>query len=297
MKLSNFFLPHPQTHKKAHLISWKALLFYILFFVSLQFGFKIMDQVKPGVLGISSSVDVKQLIELTNAQRAKNNLPALVENSELDTAAAAKAQNMFAEDYWAHYSPSGKDPWGFINGAGYKFTYAGENLARNFYTSSDVVNAWMASPSHKENIINSHYKDVGMAVSQGVLKGQQTILVVQEFGTPYQAVATKPQEITQVQSPPPRVEAPAVNSLPNIPIQAVAGANEVVARKYGLDPYKVMKASGITVMVMILSIIALDLYIIKRRGVQRLAARHLPHMALLALGTSALIAMHSGSIL
>lgn len=295
MKLSHFFLPHPKTHKKAHLISWKALIFYILFFVLLQVGFKSLEYVKPGVLGISSSVDQKQLIQLTNAERAKYNLPPLTENSALDNAAAAKAQNMFVEDYWAHYSPSGKDPWGFITGTGYKFSYAGENLARNFYTSTEVVNAWMASSSHKENIVNPKYKEIGIAVAQGVLKGQETILVVQEFGTPVTALASAPKEITQEQTEttPPK----AVNVVPSlpVPVQAVAGASE--PNRALIDPYLIMKTSGVSVILIIFGLIAIDLYIIRKRGIVRLASRHIPHLALLALGASAILGMHSGSIL
>lgn len=293
MKLSHFFIPHPKTHKKAHLISWKAFVIYILFFVLLQASFKTLENVKPGVLGISSSVDQKQLIQLTNTERAKYSLPALRENSALDVAALAKAQNMFAEDYWAHYSPSGKDPWSFITGAGYKFSYAGENLARNFYNSSDVVNAWMASSSHKENIVNPRYKDIGMAVAKGVLKGQQTILVVQEFGTPIETVATLPNEKPQIQTP---SLTPQIAVIPVIPTQAVAGVKEQPLG-FSIDPYLTMKVSGSLVLLIIFMLILLDLYIIRRRGVVRLASSHLPHLALLALGASAILGMHAGSIL
>ena len=136
-----------------------------------------------------------------------------------------------------------------------------------------------------------------MAVAEGVLKGQKTILVVREFGTPYIAVATKPEQISQAKVIPPKPQTPIVASLPTTPVQSVAGANEIPAPGLFLDPYKIMKTSGIAIMVMILSLIAVDFYLIKRRGVQRLAARHLSHMALLALGTSALIVMHPGSIL
>ncbi len=294
MKLSHFFLPHPKTHKKAHLISWKAFIFYIVFFVFLQIGLKTLDTVKPGVLGINSSIDQKQLIQLTNDERAKYNLPALAENSLLDQAALAKAQNMFAEDYWAHYAPSGKDPWGFITGAGYKFSYAGENLARNFYTSSDVVSAWMASPSHKENMINPKYKEIGIAVAEGVLKGQKTTLVVQEFGTPIQVAAFKPDETINNQTS--SLQNSKTATLPINRVPSVAGAKEH-PESFVLDPYLIMKTSGMSVLLVILSLIILDLLILQKRGVTKVTARHLPHMALLALGASALITMHPGSIL
>src|SRR3989344_3760475 len=157
VKLAHFFLPHPDTHKKAHLISIPALVIYLILFIGLQFTLNFVAKVKPGILGINSSITKEQVITLTNKEREKNGLPPLIENSQLNEAAAFKAQNMFEENYWAHYSPSGKDPWGFMSLAGYKFSFAGENLARNFYNSEDVVNAWMASPRHKDNIVHSKY--------------------------------------------------------------------------------------------------------------------------------------------
>lgn len=183
MALNNWFLPHKDTHKKAHLISWEALLVYVLLFILLQVGFSIVSYSKPGILGINSSIDQKKLIELTNKEREKKGLSQVSENEALNKAAGMKAANMFEENYWAHFSPSGKTPWNFILGSGYKFTFAGENLAKNFQTSDDVVAAWMNSKTHRDNLLNSSYKDIGIAVVDGVLNGQKTTLVVQEFGT------------------------------------------------------------------------------------------------------------------
>src|SRR3989344_7797598 len=183
MALHNWFLPHKDTHQKAHLLSWEGLVIYILLFILLQVSLSIIGYAKPGVLGISGNIDQKRLIELTNIERQKNGLSPVSENSALDQAAELKAQNMFQENYWAHFAPSGKTPWDFISGAGYKFTYAGENLAKNFTSAEAVVAAWMASQTHRDNLLNSKYKDIGIAVVEGVLNGQKTTLIVQEFGT------------------------------------------------------------------------------------------------------------------
>src|SRR5258708_6733704 len=191
MAFRNWFLPHKETHHKAHLISWEALLIYALFFILLQVGFSIISYTKPGVLGINSSIDQKRLIELTNLEREKKGLGKVLENEALDNAAKLKGENMFAENYWAHFAPSGKTPWDFILGSGYHFTFAGENLAKNFYTSEEVVSAWMNSPTHRDNLLNEHYKDIGIAVEEGVLNGQKTTLIVQEFGTT-EFLANKP---------------------------------------------------------------------------------------------------------
>lgn len=92
MKLAHLFLPHPKTHKKAHLLSEKSLLIYLLLFVALQFAFKGIARIQPGVLGTTSAITAGQVIELTNEERQKSGLPLLKENQELDKAADEKAK-------------------------------------------------------------------------------------------------------------------------------------------------------------------------------------------------------------
>lgn len=290
MKLANFFFPHPTTHKKAHLISWEALVVYILLFVLLQASFAIVGNIRPGVLGINSSIDKEKIIELTNKERQKNGLQPVKENAALDNAAQLKADNMFSENYWAHFAPSGKTPWDFILGAGYKFTYAGENLAKNFYNSDDVVSAWMASPTHKENLLNGKYNDIGIAVVDGVLNGQKTTLVVQMFGTTQNVV---PAPVVQVEGKQLTVTKQDYQSAP----QLVASIQSKTIEKPLLDPYQVSKILGLGVILMIGSLLVLDYIILRRRGVFRLASHHIAHLALLTLSGSALIGFHVGSIL
>ena len=96
---------------------------------------------------------------------------------------------MFAKNYWAHVSPDGTTPWVFIKSAGYSYVYAGENLARGYNTSQDVVTAWMASPEHKQNMLSSNYQNVGFAIVTGNLTGEDTVLVVEMFGSTALAAA------------------------------------------------------------------------------------------------------------
>jgi hypothetical protein len=86
------------------------------------------------------------------------------------------------EQHWDHFGPNGETPWQFIRAEGYNYVYAGENLAKGFQTAEGVHEAWMASPTHAANIMSGNYKDIGVAVVQGVLLGKQTTLVVQMFG-------------------------------------------------------------------------------------------------------------------
>lgn len=184
MKLHHHFVPHSHEvgHHRAHLISPKSLFVYfnlllvfLAFIYFLRFG-------QPQILG-AVTFSAGEIIALTNAERQKAGLETLVENEKLTTAAISKANDMFEGDYWAHYSPTGKSPWVFITGAGYKYIYAGENLARDFDEAKSVVSAWMRSPTHRANLLDSNFKEIGVAVSDGKIGGRDGILVVQMFGS------------------------------------------------------------------------------------------------------------------
>lgn len=160
-----------------------------------------------GLLGIpeamASSITPANIINLTNQQRVAAGLNTLNTDSRLSAAALAKANNMLEQQYWDHFGPNGESPWMFISASGYQYVYAGENLAKGFKTAEGVHEAWMASPTHKENIMSGNYKDIGVAVVEGVLLGKQTVLVVQMFGNltsqTYKADAPVKSEVT----PPP----------------------------------------------------------------------------------------------
>lgn len=128
------------------------------------------------------------LENMTNQARQASGLPVLAENLKLQAAAKLKAEDMIKNAYFSHTSPTGLSPWYWFSEAGYNYKYAGENLAIGFYDSSEVFNAWFNSDSHKANILNPNYREVGTAVLGGF--GQQnTIIVVQMFGS--QAVIQK----------------------------------------------------------------------------------------------------------
>ena len=290
MPLHNWFLPHKETHKKAHLLSWEGLVIYILLFILLQVSFSIVSYTKPGVLGINGNIDQKTVIELTNKEREKKGLTKVVENEALNKAAAAKAANMFAENYWAHFAPSGKTPWDFITGAGYRFTFAGENLAKNFYESDQVVTAWMNSTTHRDNLLNPHYRDIGIAVVEGVLNGQKTTLVVQEFGTTENVVSRPTAQVSgqEIQVP---------DSDFNKPLLSVQTSQNNLNVNALLDPFKFSKVAGISVIGFTGFLLIADLYILKKRGVFRISSHHVAHMALLSLTAGSLIMSGPGSIL
>jgi len=124
-------------------------------------------------------------LALTNEVRQQYDLPIVQEDSLLDKAAQEKAQDMLKNKYFDHFSPTGISPWYWIDKSGYDYYYAGENLAMNFLDSEEVINGWLNSPSHKENLLNKDYKDIGIAVLSGDFnnEGINRILVVQMFGS------------------------------------------------------------------------------------------------------------------
>lgn len=125
-------------------------------------------------------------IDETNLQRAQNGgLPALKENDKLDQAAAAKLKDMFAQQYFEHVNPQGIGPADLAKKAGYSFLAEGENLALgNFKNDQALLEAWMNSPGHRANILNTKYTEIGVAVGKGTYQGKSVWMAVQEFGRP-----------------------------------------------------------------------------------------------------------------
>ena len=154
-----------------------------------------------------AEINKATLFSLTNQERQSLGLNSLAENQKLKDAAYLKAQDMLRNDYFAHTSPAGISPWYWFGKAGYDYKYAGENLAIDFLDSGELYRAWDNSPSHRENIINSNYSDIGIAVVTGDFEGKETTVVVQLFGlpvpapTPAPTPAPKPAEETPKPSP------------------------------------------------------------------------------------------------
>ena len=130
------------------------------------------------------------IVDLTNDERSSERVGTLTRSALLDKAANLKAEDMAKNEYFAHYSPTGVSPWYWLDQAGYNYLHAGENLAVHFTDSSDVLSAWMDSPSHRANIMNGDYIEIGIGTAKGEYKGQPTIYVVQLFGTKRDTVTT-----------------------------------------------------------------------------------------------------------
>lgn len=126
------------------------------------------------------------VISLTNEQRRLNGgLRALAENSELNAAAEIRLKDMFEKQYFAHEYPGGIDVAAAAKTSGYEYVMVGENIALgNFGDDAGLVQAWMDSPGHRANIVNTSYTEIGVAVAEGTYEGRKTWIGVQVFGKP-----------------------------------------------------------------------------------------------------------------
>lgn len=195
--LYHLFHPQRSNNHRPRVLHSKPLFYLSLVALGFVGLLNSLTNASPNlgyVLGFASSITPAQVVELTNAERSHAGLPPLTLNSKLTSAALAKGQDMFNDQYWAHVAPDGKEPWAFISDHGYSYRVAGENLARDFSNSGDMMSAWMRSPTHKANIVNTRYQEIGVAVIDGVLGGHETTLVVQMFGAPQAVAAVVPQE-------------------------------------------------------------------------------------------------------
>lgn len=180
--LKHLFIPHHGNEYKPHYfreVAVASLLFVSVFLLGASFGSSLF--IHKSVLGQSIASSV--LVDLTNESRTAEGLPPLIKNNLLEQGAMLKGEDMASKEYFAHTAPDGTEPWHWFNEAGYSFLYAGENLAVNFTDAEDVTNAWMNSKSHRANIENTHFKEIGIATVPGYYNNYETTYIVQFFGT------------------------------------------------------------------------------------------------------------------
>lgn len=127
----------------------------------------------------AAEITGKNVFDLVNQQRVSHHLSPLVPNFALVKSAQVKARDLVSKSYFSHRQPITRNgPEYFLDASGYKYTEAGENLAKGFSTAEEVVDAWMKSPTHRKVILYGPYVDSGIGIS----KSGDEIFVVQYFG-------------------------------------------------------------------------------------------------------------------
>jgi hypothetical protein len=266
-KVKILFIPHEHNNHKPKFLHLSSLFILVLLIISFQLFVSFFHRIKPGVLGFASNIKVETIVADTNLNRTKEGLNSLQLNSTLSEAARQKANDMFSENYWAHFSPKGKSPWEFFKSVGYNYLYAGENLARDFSDSDAVVQAWMNSPSHKDNIMNAKYRDIGVAVVNGLLDGEETTLVVQLFGT--------------------------TGGVAAIPDQGMTKTNEVVlsqqSQVFAFTPspvfsgFNLTKSLNLSILLLLLVVLLIDVIFVFKKKLVRLSGKSFIHFSFLAI--------------
>lgn len=307
--LLHLFTPHHTNNHRSKVLHVDSLFVFALVLVVCNIFVRFTSHRYPDVLGYATDIHVEQLLADTNNKRIAQGLSPLVFNSILSEAAAKKAEDMFANGYWAHNSPAGKTPWDFITSSGYTYAVAGENLAKNFTDSKGVVDAWMSSPTHKENLLKPTYKDVGYAVVNGKLNGEETTLVVQMFG----ATSTAPlADATNKNQTPPIFTKSAVNVV-EVPqanpsqasVTAPAGSAPLnvfsaftsVTKQPVFNITAITRTATLLFVGMLLSVLALDFILAKKRKVVRAVGHNGAHMLFFSMLLILLTISLPGSIL
>lgn len=224
---------------------------------------------------------------LTNKNRQEIGLEPLKLDSLLTQAASMKASDMFEKDYWAHNSPDGTTPWFFIRKSGYDYVYAGENLARGFSSASDVVNAWMASQYHRENMLSRNFQDVGFTAKEGELNGEDTVLVVEMLGG------------KQIISPAgvPETLSTQTNQKENI------NTNTKVPQMAQFDLKKSFDSISLTsnfikiILGIFIATFILDLIVIERKKIVRFTGHSLDHVIFLTIVLVSILFLSKGIVL
>jgi len=307
---AHLFHPRRSNRHRSRILHLKPLVILSLLVLMIVGGFRVLE-LKMGsiwfdsdsrILGYASNITVSQVVSRTNKQRQQYGLPDLKYNDQLSQAAGAKAEDMFAHQYWSHTSPSGLEPWDFIKTADYSYRVAGENLARDFSTTSEMVQAWMDSPTHRANMLHKQYQEIGVAVTNGTLQGIETTLVVQMFGSPPVATSLVSGEAVTIKLDKDTVKAkdedqagagvkPSVLSEITVPVGGVS------ATKYRYQPLDITKSIVLSLIILLMLALLYDWYAIGHRQSVRMVGKNLAHLALLGAVVAMILLYQAGQIL
>lgn len=279
--LAHWFLPRSSNNYRAKLVRPGGVFILIALIVLLQIF--VSHLVNSGlVLGEKVVLSPEKIIEETNKKRVEAGLPPLRVDPNLMAGAGAKGSDMITNDYWAHVSPGGVTPWTFFLKNDYSYKYAGENLARDFASSSEVVAAWMASPLHRENLLSPRYQDIGIAVVQGEMNGGPVTVVVQFLGTKTGA------SLAQIP--------PAISNSPP-PVSFNAKVLEKTTSGVSVSKFDLKRPIALGVLGLLFLVLVIDAVVLFNSRIIRVSGRTLAHLGFISSFALLLILSGRGSIL
>lgn len=328
MSIRNFlihlFIPHHSNNQKPKLLHPSTLVIIAFLLSFLQIFLHFLPRANVRVLGYAANISVDEVFRLTNQKRQEAGLPPLKLDPVLSQAAKNKGEDMLAKDYWAHVSPDGVEPWKFFLDAGYKYRYAGENLARDFSDAASAVEAWMASPSHRENMLSPKYEEIGIAVVEGDLAGVDTTLIVQFFGTrmagtsQVSPVAKKEEQKPLVASvkvqeekplpvptqaplsePTPLAFTPSQNSLV-LKSGSTLGENVSMTplpRSFLISPFNLVRDLSFFFLIILFVVFLIDAILVSRKNITRVSGRSFAHISFIGMILAIAFILKAGKIL
>ncbi len=181
-KVKLIFIPCKENGYRPKFLDGQVLFYYAILILVLKISILPFFFYFPKSI-FFAEITKDALIQFSNSARQSLKLPPLKENSTLNQVAYWKAVDMLAKDYFSHQTPEGNWVWDWLKKVGYNYKLAGENLAIGFLDSEEVHQAWLNSPSHRSNILNPKYQEIGIAVLKGEFEGSETTVVVQLFGS------------------------------------------------------------------------------------------------------------------
>lgn len=302
----HFFTPRFSNNQKARLIHSEIILLIAFVITIFQGLIYFGSHSRVAILGYAANISIQEVVNLTNQKRETTGVSTLTLSDELSAAAHQKGLDMLNKDYWAHVSPDGLEPWYFFEKVGYKYRYAGENLARDFSSASAAVDAWMASPSHKENLLSDKYKEIGIAVVEGDMNGVDTTLIVQLFGTrtsPQLAAIPEAVAIKESPSTEPAVAAETKETNDTSVVEVpIAEAQEIPQKPVAVvapkvSPFITAQSLSLFVIILLSVVLVIDIIEVERRKISRLGARKFAHLAYLLTIIVILIISKAGEII
>jgi hypothetical protein len=304
----HLYFPHEGNNFKAKILHPSGYFFLKVFLILVQVTITFFHFPRARILGYAANISPQEVIQITNQKRVEAGLNPLEEDPILSQAALAKGTDMVNRDYWAHVAPDGTQPWSFFVNYGYKYKYAGENLARDFSNAPSAVEAWMASPSHKENMLSPKYREIGIGVVEGELNGVDTTIIVQFFGTKYtdtipiQPVAEVPAATTIPTTTPTPTVAPTATPAPTQTPMETGPSLQIANVETGqepevlVSPFYTTKGISIAVVSLLLVVLIVDAFVTSKRRIRRIGGRTFAHIAFLGMLLAIVLILRAGQI-
>lgn len=318
-------VPQERNNHRAKILQLSGIFAVILLSLFMQFGLRIAETSGGTVLGYAANIPASEVVDLTNKKRAELGLSQLTISPDLVAAAQAKGEHMLEHDYWAHVAPDGTEPWKFFCDHNYcNYRYAGENLARDFTNANAAIEAWMASPSHKENMLNDKYTEIGIAVVEGDLAGTDTTLIVQLFGTRLSSAPNVPvnqpvagnssqSEPTIAPTPttaptaqpsptvtptePPETQTPVIAQVTPSPNSVLSTPFPSEGGQVLVSPFNIRKTISFSVGALLMIVLIIDAVVVRQKHIRRNVGRTFAHFSYLLMILVVVLILSAGKIL